>query len=439
MGIVLGRFRKKRTTIEVLEDLDRRIKEIEKRRVSTEQTHRVVIGRLVLYSVGTYVIAALVFYFFFCPASLSEQVFYITPLLVFPVIVVLLRRGIMWYFKRQLTNSETKLAQMEKQKQDILEEVMDKETYKTAKQILERFAPKKELAVVSPLPAKVSASNQKPENISPSSSAPELRRRPLGHHQQQEQQQQLQQTNHQQRSLEHFQPPKTPLVPRGRSPTLLQSASLLPAPMPGRYPGGYAGQGRLPPGPPLPRPIAPRERSVVDRLVDFLIADGPSNRYALICQQCQSHNGLALKEEFEFVAFRCCYCYAMNPARKVRLSPPRIDGIDRPPAAAGTVSPLPAPRPTDSSEGPTDSESERVSRSDSSSEGEEDKKQLPEPLSSTLPAEENLVHSDHGDKGEESKSEVQESSSAPPLHAEDGEKQPPSEEAHKIEELTAAE
>ncbi|XP_047107330.1 endoplasmic reticulum junction formation protein lunapark-B-like isoform X2 [Schistocerca piceifrons] len=433
MGIVLGRFRKKRTTIEVLEDLDRRIKEMEKRRASTEQTHRVVIGRLVLYSVGTYIIAALVFYFFFFPASLSEQIFYITPLLVFPLIVILLRRGIVWYFKRQITNSETKLAQMEKQKQDILEEVMDKETYKTAKQILERFAPKKELAVVSPLPAKTSASNQKVDNISPSSSAPDLRRRPLGQQQQQQQQQQ--------QPREHFQPPKTSLVPRGRSPTLLQSAPIFPAPMGGRYPGGYTGQSRLAPGPPLPRPIAPRERSVVDRLVDFLIADGPSNRYALICQQCQSHNGLALKEEFEFVAFRCCYCYAMNPARKVRLSPPRIDGIDRPSAAPGTLPSLPPPHTIDSSEGPTDSESERLSRSDSSSEDEEDKKQLSPSSSSTLPVEENVVHGDQHDSGdkEDVKSKLQESDSAPPLPAEDGEKQPPSEEAHKIEELSAAE
>lgn len=27
----------------------------------------------------------------------------------------------------------------------------------------------------------------------------------------------------------------------------------------------------------------------------------PSSRYALICQQCFSHNGMALKEEFEYL------------------------------------------------------------------------------------------------------------------------------------------
>ncbi len=55
------------------------------------------------------------------------------------------------------------------------------------------------------------------------------------------------------------------------------------------------------PGPPLPRPIMPRERGYMDRMVEYLVGDGPSNRYALICKQCQSHNGMALREEFEYI------------------------------------------------------------------------------------------------------------------------------------------
>ena len=81
------------------------------------------------------------------------------------------------------------------------------------------------------------------------------------------------------------------------------------------------------PGPPLPRPILPRERGYLDKFVEFLVGflliqniqvlfkvvyipyfpkvgDGPANRYALICRQCESHNGMALREEFEYIAFR---------------------------------------------------------------------------------------------------------------------------------------
>lgn len=49
------------------------------------------------------------------------------------------------------------------------------------------------------------------------------------------------------------------------------------------------------------RPILDRDRTFIDRLVEYLVGDGPNNRYALICKACNSHNGMALKEEFPFI------------------------------------------------------------------------------------------------------------------------------------------
>merc|ERR1711983_619044 len=83
--------------------------------------------------------------------------------------------------------------------------------------------------------------------------------------------------------------------------------------------------GRSAPGPPLPRPVMPRERGYMDRGVEYLVGDGPHNRYALICRQCQSHNGMALKEEFEYIAYRCAYCHYWNPARKQRPTAPKLE------------------------------------------------------------------------------------------------------------------
>ena len=57
----------------------------------------------------------------------------------------------------------------------------------------------------------------------------------------------------------------------------------------------------MPPGPPMPRTVLPQNRGTMDRLMDYLVGDGPENRYALICQKCFSHNGMALKEEFEYL------------------------------------------------------------------------------------------------------------------------------------------
>ena len=36
------------------------------------------------------------------------------------------------------------------------------------------------------------------------------------------------------------------------------------------------------------------------QVIEYLVGDGPNNRFALICSQCCSHNGMALKEEFEY-------------------------------------------------------------------------------------------------------------------------------------------
>ena len=49
------------------------------------------------------------------------------------------------------------------------------------------------------------------------------------------------------------------------------------------------------------RPILKPDRTVMDKLVDYILGDGPHNRFALICSECKSHNGMALQEEFEFI------------------------------------------------------------------------------------------------------------------------------------------
>lgn len=51
----------------------------------------------------------------------------------------------------------------------------------------------------------------------------------------------------------------------------------------------------------LARPILSQNRTTFDKLIDLVIGDGLNNRYALICQNCASHNGMAMKEEFEYL------------------------------------------------------------------------------------------------------------------------------------------
>ncbi|CEF69134.1 Protein lunapark [Strongyloides ratti] len=65
-----------------------------------------------------------------------------------------------------------------------------------------------------------------------------------------------------------------------------------------------------------PRPyIDTHNTSIVERIADMVLGDGISNRYALICIFCKSHNGMALKDEFENLAYKCYRCQKFNPAR----------------------------------------------------------------------------------------------------------------------------
>lgn len=104
-------------------------------------------------------------------------------------------------------------------------------------------------------------------------------------------------------------------------------------------------------------------------MVDFLIGDGLSNRFGMICKECYGHNGtfkhsyscthsykfylvlllciilhtlfcysqgMASCEEYEYSAFRCAFCKTLNPARKLRPIAPKINSfseskdVDRP-------------------------------------------------------------------------------------------------------------
>ncbi|XP_053521016.1 endoplasmic reticulum junction formation protein lunapark isoform X3 [Artibeus jamaicensis] len=194
---------------------------------------------------------------------------------------------------------------------------MEKETYKTAKLILERFDP----------------DSKKTKEFEPPSAGAAVTARPG---------QEIRQRTAAQRNLSPApastsqgplpQVPVTPgpakdtSAPGGppeRTVTPALSSNVLPRRL-GSPATSVPGMGLHPPGPPLARPILPRERGALDRIVEYLVGDGPQNRYALICQQCFSHNGMALKEEFEYIAFRCAYCFFLNPARKTRPQAPRL-------------------------------------------------------------------------------------------------------------------
>ncbi|XP_033872442.1 endoplasmic reticulum junction formation protein lunapark-B-like isoform X2 [Acipenser ruthenus] len=333
MGAVVSRWRAKPSTVDVLECIDKDIQKLEEFRETNQRLLKLWVGRLLLYSSLLYLLTCMIVYIWYLPEQWTAKLIMALSFFLFPILIWFLRKLLIWMFSKRTERNNEKLEELKAQKKKILEEVMEKETYKTAKLILERFDPdskkKNELAAVAgppvtprpgqeirqrnvsqinPVPATPINPNQGVPRPSATPSAPSPTSAPGG-------------------------PPERTLAMAAAQQNLMRRSMSPGTPVPGMVlVRGLGAQmeerlrtrGLHPPGPPLARAILPRERGVMDRVVEFLVGDGPQNRYALVCQQCFSHNGMALKEEFEYVAFRCAYCYFLNPARKTRPQAPRL-------------------------------------------------------------------------------------------------------------------
>uniref|UniRef100_A0A8I6B566 Endoplasmic reticulum junction formation protein lunapark n=1 Tax=Rattus norvegicus TaxID=10116 RepID=A0A8I6B566_RAT len=275
---------------------DYEIQALEEFREKNQRLQKLWVGRLIIYSSILYLFTCLIVYLWYLPDEFIARLVMTLPFFAFPLIIWTLRTVLIFFFSKRTERNK----------------VMEKETYKTAKLILERFDPDSKKAKEFEPPSAGAAATAKPGQ--------EIRQRTAA-----------------QRNLSpapansnQGPPPQVPVSPGpskdASAPGGPPERTVAPA-LPRRL-GSPAtsvpGMGLHPPGPPLARPVLPRERGALDRIVEYLVGDGPQNRYALICQQCFSHNGMALKEEFEYIAFRCAYCFFLNPARKTRPQAPRL-------------------------------------------------------------------------------------------------------------------
>ena len=211
-----------------------------------------------------------------------------------------IHKTLQWYYRWIIDNTEDRIKELRKQKKRILDQVKETETYKVAKELLEKFDPSSEVTDSPGRSVGLNASIQRGKSDANQS----LRLR---------------------NSIST--PSNTPVKSMIGSPVQRMPSSLASAPFNPNNSQVQSNQASsFSPRPVRTfRPILPAERSSISRLIDVVVGDGPSNRYALICCYCHCHNGMALKDEFEYLAYRCCYCSAYNPPRKVRPSAPRIE------------------------------------------------------------------------------------------------------------------
>lgn len=170
------------------------------------------------------------------------------------------------------SNSEL-LSELRKEKRELLDQVKNKETYKDAVEILQRFGGNNERSFNTPsrnsTPANASMDQKMmvntSTNMTPTTAfnfkTPAAR--------------QLANVNNNVSTLQQRLNAQQTPINQNRS--LLATATSVAA---------------IKTNTRTPYPIIDNaSKNVVDKMVDYLIGDGPANRFAMICQQCFKHNG----------------------------------------------------------------------------------------------------------------------------------------------------
>uniref|UniRef100_A0A8C4QWE0 Lunapark, ER junction formation factor n=2 Tax=Eptatretus burgeri TaxID=7764 RepID=A0A8C4QWE0_EPTBU len=284
MGAVLSSWRLgrvKQSTVEILEGIEQEIALLEENRERAERQQRLWIGRLVLYSASFYCCAAALFWFLYFPDLWLDRLLFILPFIIFPILIHMMKKFLSWWFVKSKEKDVLALEEQRDKKKRILEEVMEKETYKNAKEILEKFDPELK---------KAKQQEQQQLAASQVQTSQELRQRTVA-------QRGLPsppaspstagaQITNARGVIGSTSPPGLIAAPGGPPEKLLMTSPH--GPVPGRRfapidVAAPCAPGMHPPGPPLPRPILPRQRGMADRIIEYLVGDGPQNRYGPHC------------------------------------------------------------------------------------------------------------------------------------------------------------
>lgn len=168
-----------------------------------------------------------------------------------------------------MNSNAEELAELRTEKRELLDQVKTKETYKDAVEILQRFGNVNDRSFSSP---SRQSSASPPENTSKVMVNTSTNMTPSlgGNFKTPMATRQLVHRNIMQQRMNA----QTPQMDPNRTVAIPSSVAVI------------RGMKRT------PYPIIDNsQKSVVDKMVDYLIGDGPANRFAMICQQCFKHNG----------------------------------------------------------------------------------------------------------------------------------------------------
>lgn len=322
MGLIFSRFYDKPSTRDSLEKIEQELQNIEERRWDKIKREQFVVQILSFIPI-TILIVTICILIYPSDSSWRDKLILCVPIIILNLVLLLCRKSVQWYSHWSLNNEEVRLRKLQKEKKRILEMVCETESYRVAAELLEKYDPKQLRRrdrnierPSSPLNTTLTKYQASPNRPAPSQQS----------HNQSQLPSQLSFLN---QSLSvpptSFEapnvpsqlpvaPPPTPVVKQAAKNSQLNKTVRSPLNTSVSAPTVAASsvQGR-----PV-RPILSKDRTLFERVVDWVVADGPDNRFALICRYCYGHNGMSLAEEYETINFRCCYCYNLNTTTNKR-------------------------------------------------------------------------------------------------------------------------
>ncbi|GBB89485.1 hypothetical protein RclHR1_16190004 [Rhizophagus clarus] len=274
MGVILSRFRSQSDDNyeKILSELDDDIGRAEVRLREIRIRERSALIIWIVYSMLAYV-AYVAGYWYFVYMSIDEEgwdFMKIAPVFTGPFFIVIGYRFLALWYKRKETNEISQLEHLRAKQKLKVEELKKKTGYYTTKTLLDRYDSSK------------GQINQQNVPVRPVQSiGPNLR----------------------QRNVPNSQVPEINGINGDSRSNGIELNVGSNAPRPNSYDSSS------------PNPITPLQRRWYDKLVDVIVGDD-EQKYALICQNCFTWNGLAYPADFEDVQYYCKKCNHFNPSRR---------------------------------------------------------------------------------------------------------------------------
>ncbi|ORX62387.1 hypothetical protein DM01DRAFT_1331814 [Hesseltinella vesiculosa] len=265
----------------VLSELDANIQKAELRLTEIKLRQRRTGLLWVIYATLAWLVYVAYWFFTIQDGSWNANAIQAAPVLLIPVGIYYMRKGLAWFYTKKQSSEESHLATLRAQQKLKVEELKKKTSYYTTQSLLERY------------------------------DAEAMARK-------KQQQQMIAQQQQKQQDLRQRKPGNQGMArPPSGLPQQPQQPGMTTSPM---QPNGQQLQQQVTMAhhpPVLPAPRGPPQW--YDKLIDALVGeDGPETKYALICQYCYMHNGLILPSEVETIQYSCPHCKKFNPSRKSR-------------------------------------------------------------------------------------------------------------------------